>query len=689
MRKSLLLVVLMVVSLTGTTTAQRLFDGPDTVCINQAIQLSTKAPDAKSHYWGFCSAYLRNTPTGVNMNTGLKLDEPSAIVIGQNDDGNYYAFATNIGSGTAGTEFLRYDFGESLDNTPVVTSYGNMDSILPAEVNSMYMVRDDVDKHWYIFLTAGKLPTTAALARIDFGTSLANTPNIVNFGNLEGKMSSPTGVFVAKSKSDNKWYGYFMNSDSSDLKRLNLDTNISLTPSITDVTLPSGALNGPSDLGALVDNNGRWTFYVTNASGNGVTRIDMNDLANLSPSVVDITGTIVPAVSFSSPYGIMFIRDCDKYYGFVINKSSHRVIRIEMGGIRGPYTATNVGTPGGTLQPTSITRAIRDRDNVYSFILNQADSSMSRMKFAQCTDVNIQYSLSKNPPEYRYTTPGLYNVYYATNEGLPDMDVDCKLIYAADAPPMIIMPLDTTICEGDSTFIEIVSINAISFTWTPNYNISNTNKEKVIVWPERSTKYRVRMPFPIGTCIVDTTINVSVVKLNADAGPDRTIADGASTKLGGPYTTTEVNHLRRWFPDQYIDNIYSDFPVVSPPHDFTYYLLVSDTAVLPNGKTCQRVDTVNVYVGCDGINLANAFTPERGGPRGTFGLANQQIVRLNKFNIYDRWGKQVFTTTDPTNEWDGTINGEKAAVGVYIFEVDGFCNSGKRIQKTGNVMLIR
>src|SRR5690606_17994436 len=134
----------------------------------------------------------------------------------------------------------------------------------------------------------------------------------------------------------------------------------------------------------------------------------------------------------------------------------------------------------------------------------------------------------------------------------------------------------------------------------------------------------------------------NVIKLEADAGPDRTIKDGATTLLGGPGTSTKVNHLKEWQPNQYIDDIYADNPMVRPPHDFTYYLIVSDTGAT---YQCTSIDTVVIYVECEDVNLPNAFMPESGGSRAKFGLMNRKIVKLEKFNIYDRWGKMVFTTT--------------------------------------------
>lgn len=688
MRKILLLVVLLVVSQIDAVKAQTksLFKAPDTVCVNQLIQLTSNVPEKQSHYWGFCSAYMLDTPKGTNMGNTFLFDEPADIVMARNDDGNYYAFVANIGTDTFPPTFLRLDYGQSLDNIPTVTNFGDMDGIFPNDVTSLYIVKDQEKGNWHIFLTAGNVPSTANIGRIDFGKSLANTPNIVTFGNLGNQFTFPDGMFVAKE--GDKWYGFVLNRDNDEMKRLDMDTNISLTPSVTDINLANGTLGEPTDIAAVYDNQ-NWYFFITNTGGGPdlgfITRVDMQGLTNVTPQDQIITYTNAPL--FDRPSSITLTRDCDRIYAFVTNLASHDVMRVRMNGVTGPYTSTNFSNIGQTLSPTGITKFLRDRDDVFSFIVNRADNTLTKIKFGQCANTDITFSLTNTPPEYKYTEPGLYNIFYTVNEGLPDMEMQCKLIRVLDTPPMI-MSNDTTICEGDTATLEIISINAISYSWTPNYRISNTSKATVKVWPDYSLEYRVKMPFPLGSCVVDTGIKIKVLKVAADAGPDRTIADGASTTIGGPFTIKGDNYLKVWTPNQYIDDVYSEYPNVRPPHDFTYYLTVVDT-LNDTAGACASIDTVRIFVNCENVNLPNAFMPETGGPRATFGLANQQLVKLSKFNIYDRWGKLVFETTDPTKEWDGTINGEKASVAVYVYEVDGFCSSGKRIQLQGNVMLIR
>lgn len=678
MRKCLLLVALLAVSQFSLTNAQSIFEAPDTVCVRQPVQLKTLKPDAKSHYWGFCSAYLLNNPVGKKFSNtvpadSLGLQQPTATEIVK-QDGKYYGFVVNTNS----REFLQLNYGTSLESTPKVINYGDMDNVLPELVNSIYVVQDEADSNWYIFLAAGDIGNNSRLARIDYGKSFENTPNIVNFGNIKNMLNVPTGLFVEKE--GNKWYGFFFNRAEDKFYRLDMDTNISKTPDVVDLgNIPGGALSAPVDLAPIID-NGDWYFFVTNRDNNSITRVEMGaSLTNPAPTGVNI-GTIDNELD--QPSGISLIRDCGALYAFVLNRGSHDLIRVDMPSVLGPYTSyQNFNNVGNILGPTSLSTIIRDRDNLYMFATNIADSSYSRIKFQQCANTNIQYSLSKNPPEYRYNTPGLYNIYYAINEGRPDMEVQCKLIRVLPIPDMEVSN-DTTICQGDTIELKILSINSFSYNWYPDYNISNTSKTFVKVWPEYTVNYRITLPFPAG-CIVDTGITVTVRKVKADAGPDRTLVDGASTMLGGPNTMNGTNFTYTWQPNQYLDNMFSKNPIARPPFDFTYYLRVGDTS------GCYDIDTVIVRVGCNDLNLPNAFQPESRGLRSKFGLVNSQIVKLNYFTIHDRWGQEVFTTTDPTKQWDGTINGEPAPMGVYVWQADGFCNSGKRLQSSGNVTLIR
>jgi gliding motility-associated-like protein len=65
-------------------------------------------------------------------------------------------------------------------------------------------------------------------------------------------------------------------------------------------------------------------------------------------------------------------------------------------------------------------------------------------------------------------------------------------------------------------------------------------------------------------------------------------------------------------------------------------------------------------------------------------------IRLLKvFAVYDRWGSQLFTSTNPAVGWDGTFNGREMPAGVYVWVVVGVDYAGKTVERKGTVVLVR
>lgn len=670
MRKCLVLAALLLVSQLNYIKAQDLFSAPDTVCIRQPVYLTDSVAIADSYYWGFCSGYLFNTPVGYNPGTAFN-STPGAIEVAK-DAGNYYAFIAV--AGTAEDTLLRLDFGNSLSNTPDTINFGTLSGTMPINTAKLNLIR--TNNNWYMFACGGNTQATSSIARLDFGTTLSNTPNSVNFGNASNLLNGPRGIFVQQEGS--LYYGYLVNALDNHLIRLDFGNNISLTPVQNDLNNIYG-FSIPSDIAPVYD-GGNWYMFVTNIGTNEVTRLDLGpSLTNaaIATNIGDFGGKVF------GPSGITYVKDCGSMHLFISNGLSSDVMRVDMPSPIGPFTGANFTGVGGVSSPVGVSHVIRERDSVFLFVVNSAGNSLSQIIFPQCTNASITSSEAQTPPSYSYNTPGIYNVYFIVNEGQPTMQVQCKQIVALPIPPLTLSH-DTLICQGDTIDIFAQSITALSYSWSPNYNITDTgNVLAVKVWPEFSVDYHVVMPYANG-CIVDTPVKVTVSKNKADAGPDRIIFDGASTVLGGPLTTEGPQYTYTWLPDQFINSTIITNPVAKPPYDFTYYLEVRNT------QGCYDIDTVVIRVACNDLNLPNAFSPDsKNAGSNRFGILNKQIVKLNYFRIYDRWGKEVFNTTDITKQWDGTVNGELAPLGVYVWEADGFCSEGQRFKRSGNVTLIR
>jgi gliding motility-associated-like protein len=710
MKKSLLIVFLLALFQTGkadgqvlTISPDSMFFAPDTVCINQPVTL---VPDssiyhASSYYWGFCSGYLLNTPTGENLGNYFGFHIPTNIDI-RYDSGNYYGFVINSQT----QELLRLNYGNSLSNTPTVTNFGNLDNGLPKHPTSLYIVQDTISRNWFIFVCGGFDTAEATLGRVDFGRYLSNPhPNVANFGNYNNMLGYPTGLFVAQDAS-NFWYGYLVDHNTNHLIRLDFSYNVSNTPQMFDYGNVGSLLSFPTDMAAVFD-HGNWYLFITNGGvASDVTRIDLGP--TLDPSTSTIASTVIGEATYpagappgeinsfdyriNAPSSITITRDCGNLYAYITDSTTAQLIEIEMTTVTGPYKGYDYNNVGAMNYPSSISSILRSGDNLYGFISNSYDSTLTRIDFKQCHSSTIPSYSEIVPPVYEYDTPGVYNVYLVVNQGMPNMRVDCKTI-AVLPYPTIAMNTDTTICEGDTVRLYAISNSADSIRWQTGYNIDTTYlfRDSVRVFPAYSANYPVTLYYPNG-CIVDTSVHVNVSVVHADAGPDRTIKDGSSTILGGVYSSAfdTMNYKRYayvWHPYNFLSDTTSPFPSANPPYDFTYYLTVTE---LNDTFKCMANDTVVVHVDCGDVYLPNAFSPNSESIQvATFGILNNEVIKLNYFRIFDRWGVEVFETSDPTQRWDGTYNGKAAPEGVYVWEADIFCTSGKEYHKSGNVSLLR
>lgn len=112
-------------------------------------------------------------------------------------------------------------------------------------------------------------------------------------------------------------------------------------------------------------------------------------------------------------------------------------------------------------------------------------------------------------------------------------------------------------------------------------------------------------------------------------------------------------------------------------------------------SSCVATDSVLIEVidpddlDCNAIFLPNAFTPNGDGLNDTYGISNPYSVQeLLSFDIIDRWGNRVFSTTDPFSRWDGFYRGVAVNSGVMRYQLRFICE-GEEKALAGNVSILR
>ena len=183
--------------------------------------------------------------------------------------------------------------------------------------------------------------------------------------------------------------------------------------------------------------------------------------------------------------------------------------------------------------------------------------------------------------------------------------------------------------------------------------------------------YNYRITDKFG-CFLDTTLTlVNPPPFIVDIGDDRDLALGESVSFNPFFSSTPDNF--GWALDglPVCDPLTDDCEklTLTPPR--TAYL--SLTATTDGG--CVATDSVLVRVRpVREVYLPSAFSPNEDGVNDRFTVfgGTPNIVTIEEFRVFDRWGGQVFARTDfaPSDlsqGWDGTARGQLARAGVYAY----------------------
>ena len=99
-------------------------------------------------------------------------------------------------------------------------------------------------------------------------------------------------------------------------------------------------------------------------------------------------------------------------------------------------------------------------------------------------------------------------------------------------------------------------------------------------------------------------------------------------------------------------------------------------------------EIINVHNDCCGISLPSAFTPNGDGKNDVFHVVSSGQHTILRFVVYNRFGREIFSTNNEGQGWDGTLNGTPQEIGTYTYKVRYRCGN-KLYEKEGDVMLLR
>jgi len=127
---------------------------------------------------------------------------------------------------------------------------------------------------------------------------------------------------------------------------------------------------------------------------------------------------------------------------------------------------------------------------------------------------------------------------------------------------------------------------------------------------------------------------------------------------------------------------------VAPTTTTVYCVTATDT------NNCSDTACVTVFfydVCASGIYLPNAFSPNNDGENDFLQVYYENILCVTSLHmiIYDRWGENLFESTDPAFKWDGSYFGKIINTQVVTYYLKATLIDGKEISKKGKISLVR
>lgn len=231
--------------------------------------------------------------------------------------------------------------------------------------------------------------------------------------------------------------------------------------------------------------------------------------------------------------------------------------------------------------------------------------------------------------------------------------------------PIIDLSSDTTICEGKTLTLDATN-NDATYLWQDGSVLP------VFIVNSPGT-YSVKVD--LNGCDTSAKINVSyITKPSVQLGPDTALC------------VNEKLLLNAYYPGaSYLWQDGSASPQFDVAKEGTYSVNVTNIC----GTVNSSINIAYKNCACN-FYIPSAFSPNNDGKNDVFGSQYSCSFTNYEMKIYNRWGQQVFISTNVANGWDGTFKSKPQPSDVYIWQLKYEDNlTGKVVQKNGMVMLLR
>jgi gliding motility-associated-like protein len=279
--------------------------------------------------------------------------------------------------------------------------------------------------------------------------------------------------------------------------------------------------------------------------------------------------------------------------------------------------------------------------------------------------------------------------YVRTTNAAGCQEIDSVRVVAR--PVNATLPPTSLVCKPRDPLTLRVTNNdpsqTLTYLWSPaNVLLTPANQgPEARVTAINGTEVAVLLTNQLG-CTATLRSRVTVVDLlgNVRINVEKpTIKIGESTRIS---VENCVGCSVTWTPTTDLTPSTGTQITASPTDTITYTATVTKDGCTETFRV--RINVAGPYCIEPFIFVPTAFTPNGDNVNDVLFVRGRGITQMT-FIIYNRWGQQVFSTTNQNVGWDGTFRGRQLPPDVYGYYLTALCVDGTSYRKQGNVTLIR
>jgi gliding motility-associated-like protein len=264
---------------------------------------------------------------------------------------------------------------------------------------------------------------------------------------------------------------------------------------------------------------------------------------------------------------------------------------------------------------------------------------------------------------------------------------DTLVVVVEEAPTAGFIASADTVCAGASIVFTANAPGASSLTWTLGSAGTSSASSPTALFSEPGTEVITLEAFgPNGCASTPVSDSVRVAPL-----PDlQLLAEPLPCEraIAVELLATAADQCVLWLNDVLVDSSCARTLELPVAQEGTYRIRLTAS----NTSGCADSITVDVtFSEALGLFVPNVFTPDGDGINDTFTILAPSGAAESTLRIFNRWGQEIFVTSDMSVGWNGTSAGEPVPDGVYIYQLlapDPCETTGLRTLR-GHVIVLR